>query len=66
MLTDDPQVEPANLSMRETLACVGDDGRIRCPSCGRFARLEEIRHTPSVRWAGGRASLLPACKRCRP
>lgn len=31
-----------NLSMRDTMACVDPDGKIRCPICGRYARLDDM------------------------
>lgn len=45
--TIEPFIGPAlPLSLRQTLACVDDSGRIRCPSCGRFSRLADIRPVP--------------------
>ena len=56
------------LSMREQMACVDGDGRVRCPSCGRFAKWEQLRHSPAEVWRVGeslmRLSLAPHCVRC--
>ena len=52
--------------MREMMSCVDADNRIRCPYCGKYATLAQLRRTPSLRSESGllRVSLAPHCVRC--
>ena len=52
------------LTMRETLSCVDDKGRIRCPSCGRFTTLDKITRDNLVSGPGVIISMLPRCDKC--
>lgn len=54
------------LSMRETLACVDPNGRIRCPSCGKFSSFEKITRDNSLRAGSVSLSLTPRCDKCAP
>lgn len=57
--------QSSELSMRETLACVDNDGKIRCPMCGRYSRFADIGSVSDLVGPGIRVSMLPQCKRCR-
>lgn len=54
------------LNYRDTMACVDSVGRIRCPSCGRFTKLDSVRPGIVVSFRGGIVHYLPTCARCNP
>ena len=52
------------LSIRETMACLDDNGRFRCPCCGRFARPDSMTRDNLLSAPCGTVSLLPRCGKC--
>ena len=52
------------LTMRESMAFVGLDGRLRCPQCGRFVKSSQRRKGGSFRYAGGIVHVMPHCAHC--
>lgn len=63
-LTPIDELPKPRMSMRQTMACIDDKGRIRCPTCGKYAKMGDIIPIPSMKIYGGIVSLLPACKKC--
>ncbi len=60
-----PVDQTPRLSMRETIACIDNQGRCRCRHCGRYSRLEDMVRVPSIWYPGTIVSIAPACIRCR-
>lgn len=53
-----------HLSQRQTLACIDTRGQCRCPWCGHFARLDDMRPVPDLVIDGARVSRAPKCATC--
>lgn len=54
------------LGYMATLGVVDEAGRVRCPACSRFCRIEDFGGAPtSMRMAGAHVCYAPRCWRCR-
>jgi hypothetical protein len=60
-----PEPEQRPLTMREAWSCVDDEGRFRCPSCGKFTTSEKITRGNLLQiQAGTLVSVSPRCDKC--
>ena len=65
-LVMDTTPAPRKLTMMQSLAIYDDQGRCRCPMCGKFAKPSDfVGSQQSLTIPGGRATLLPGCRKCR-